>query len=529
MARFKFLKYVNGFSNRNRRSQRARYYFRRRGIKAIPLPGVPGSEEFMAAYSAALAGVSDEHLEIGANRTLPGTINALIVMYYRSDDWHALADETKKTRHRIIERFRVQHGEKRVALLRREHIMKMLAAIQKPSAKRSWLKTIRGLMRAAVPTMRRDDPTEGIAGIKMPKTKGHPTWSDDEIEQYRAYWPLGTQERLVMGLSPAGHPRGYDLRRRRPLGPGHKRGQEGQIQARISRSHRPLLEGQAERAAPFCMLLRARMLYSDALSLPERLGKTPTSSDQQRSSPTKLLHEAKHENSKIGRLVVSAVAALALLDVIYVGFAHTDTAARVAAFIAGKGERQQRREHIADRQTTAIDAAALRAEEERMAAELRDAEERTRVATETAARTPAPERVASIGPQPDNAATASPNVEERANYVHKVQEARSGPVLRPSGGDTSSVEKALDRFVENAHERGKDKPSALSSRRPLPATSTTGCAARTRSRGKFARLLQNGPRPCGNGQSNVQHRGLNPHPARVVLLRRAAVGQWCRV
>jgi hypothetical protein len=54
MARIK-LKYVNGFSNRDRKSQRVRYYFRRRGIKAIPLPGVPGSEEFMAAYSAALA------------------------------------------------------------------------------------------------------------------------------------------------------------------------------------------------------------------------------------------------------------------------------------------------------------------------------------------------------------------------------------------------------------------------------------------------------------------------------------------
>ena len=79
MARIK-LPYVNGFSNRDRKSQRVRYYFRRRGIKAIPLPGVPGSEEFMAAYSAALASVLDEHLEIGANRTLPGTINALIVM-----------------------------------------------------------------------------------------------------------------------------------------------------------------------------------------------------------------------------------------------------------------------------------------------------------------------------------------------------------------------------------------------------------------------------------------------------------------
>jgi hypothetical protein len=37
-----------------------------------------------------------------------------------------------------------------------------------------------------------------IAGIKMPKTKGHHTWTDEEIAQYRAHWPLGTQQRLVM-------------------------------------------------------------------------------------------------------------------------------------------------------------------------------------------------------------------------------------------------------------------------------------------------------------------------------------------
>jgi hypothetical protein len=49
MAKIK-LKYVNGFSNRDRKSQRVRYYFRRRGMQAIPLPGMPGSEEFMAAY-----------------------------------------------------------------------------------------------------------------------------------------------------------------------------------------------------------------------------------------------------------------------------------------------------------------------------------------------------------------------------------------------------------------------------------------------------------------------------------------------
>jgi hypothetical protein len=49
------LKYVNSFANRDRKDGRLRYYFRRRGEKAIPLPGMPGSEDFMAAYAMALA------------------------------------------------------------------------------------------------------------------------------------------------------------------------------------------------------------------------------------------------------------------------------------------------------------------------------------------------------------------------------------------------------------------------------------------------------------------------------------------
>jgi integrase len=197
MAQIK-LKYVNGFANHDRKNGLVRYYFRRRGQKAIPLPGLPGSEEFMAAYAEALADQPDTP-DIGAGRTLPGTINALVVDYYRSDEWqNQLAEDTRKTRRRIIERFRTKHGNKRVPLLRREHVLKMLAEICKPSAKRHWLKAIRGLLRFAVPTMLKVDPTVGIANVKLPKSKGHHTWTDDEIEQYRAYWPLGTQQRLVM-------------------------------------------------------------------------------------------------------------------------------------------------------------------------------------------------------------------------------------------------------------------------------------------------------------------------------------------
>ena len=230
MARLR-LKHVNAFANPKRKNDRLRYYFRRRGQKAIPLPGLPGSEEFMAAYAAALEGSEAAVVEIGASRTLPGTIDALCVSYYRSDAWtNRLTAETRKMRFRIIERFRVQHGSKRVAFLQCEHIEKMLAKIDKASAKRHWLSAIRGLMQAAIPSLRRDDPTAGIATIKLAKSKGHHTWTDDEIEQYRVHWPLGTQQRLVMEFALETASRRGEIVR---LGPQHVR--NGRI--RIERTH----------------------------------------------------------------------------------------------------------------------------------------------------------------------------------------------------------------------------------------------------------------------------------------------------
>ena len=223
------LKYVNAFANNNRKSGRVRYYFRRRGHKTIPLPGLPGSEEFMAAYAMALVTIPDSG-QIGASRTLPGTINALAVDYYRSQQWQDLAADTRRKRGRIIEAFRARHGDKRVALLRQEHIEIMLKAIPKPSTRRDWFKAIRGLLRFAVPTMLKVDPTTGIAGIKLPKSKGHHTWTDDEIEQYRAYWPLGTQQRLVMEFALETASRKGEVVH---LGPQHVR--NGRI--RIERTH----------------------------------------------------------------------------------------------------------------------------------------------------------------------------------------------------------------------------------------------------------------------------------------------------
>jgi hypothetical protein len=136
----RLLKHVNSFRDRH---GQLRHYFRRRGQKAIPLPGLFGSTEFMAAYGAALAMLTDQRIEVGAKRTLPGTIDALVVGYYQSGEWQNLAAETQKTRRRIIERFREKHGAKRVSLLKEEHFRAMLAAINKLSARRHWLIAIK--------------------------------------------------------------------------------------------------------------------------------------------------------------------------------------------------------------------------------------------------------------------------------------------------------------------------------------------------------------------------------------------------
>jgi hypothetical protein len=73
------LRYVHAFVDRH---GKARHYFRRHG-RRIPLPGLAGSPEFNRAYEQALAGAPPA-AEIGAARTIAGSVNAMIVGYLSS-------------------------------------------------------------------------------------------------------------------------------------------------------------------------------------------------------------------------------------------------------------------------------------------------------------------------------------------------------------------------------------------------------------------------------------------------------------
>src|SRR5215831_16978891 len=118
------LQYIHEFKDRHGKIRR---YVRLPGRKRIPLRGAPGSEEFMAAYQAALAGEA-LRVEVGASRTKPGTVNAVVISYFNSAAFQSLAPETRRTRRNILERFRAEHGDKRIALLQRTHIDRMMAA-----------------------------------------------------------------------------------------------------------------------------------------------------------------------------------------------------------------------------------------------------------------------------------------------------------------------------------------------------------------------------------------------------------------
>jgi integrase len=215
------LPYLHVFRDRH---GKPRYYFRRPGFKQTPLHGAPGSTEFREAYEAALAGVTAPPREIGANRTKPGTVNAAIVGYYQSLAFRSLALGTQNMRRAIFERFRAEHGDKHIATLPQKFITHMLLRM-KPEAARNWLKALRGLLEFAIAEgFRADNPS---LGIKLPKhkTAGRHAWTDAEIAQFKAHYPIGTRERFAFTLLLETAQRRGDVIR---MGPQHIRiGPEG--------------------------------------------------------------------------------------------------------------------------------------------------------------------------------------------------------------------------------------------------------------------------------------------------------------
>ena len=170
-------KFVQAFIDR---SGKSRFYFRRPGFKRVPLPSLPWSPQFMQVYEAALSG---QPLQIGATRTRPGTVSAAIIGYCHDQSFLALAPSTQRPRRGILEHFRAEHGDKRIASLQRQHINALLRT-KKRFAARHWLMAIRALMKYAVEIGLREDNPAAVVKLPNLKTDGYHSWTEDEIEKY---------------------------------------------------------------------------------------------------------------------------------------------------------------------------------------------------------------------------------------------------------------------------------------------------------------------------------------------------------
>jgi integrase len=229
--RLKLPPYVHAFVDRH---GKPRHYFRRPGFKRVSLPGLPWSPQFKEKYEEAAASASP--VAIGERRIKPGTIAAAVTGYFGSLVFSTLAETTKITRRRLLERFREEHGDKGVATLARQHVERMVnAKADKPGTAQNFLVSLRGLMRYTISVgLRADDPTVGVRGPKF-RSAGFYSWTEENITAFEARHQIGTQARLAFALLLYTAQRRADVVQ---LGRQHLR--DGRLHVRQSKTGKPL-------------------------------------------------------------------------------------------------------------------------------------------------------------------------------------------------------------------------------------------------------------------------------------------------
>src|SRR5262249_3929654 len=163
-----------------------------------------GSPEFAAEYAAALARnqALPVRQPIGAARTIPGSISALVVSYFELV-LPLKAEDTQAQRRALLNRFRDEHGHRSVAGATPELLETIILqkAKKTPHGANHLRKALRDLFKHAVRIrLRPDNPMLGIERIRT-KKGGRRRWNDDELARYRAHWSNGTQQRLCFELA----------------------------------------------------------------------------------------------------------------------------------------------------------------------------------------------------------------------------------------------------------------------------------------------------------------------------------------
>lgn len=170
-------------------------YLAKPGAKMVRLPDLPENDPaFLAAYAAAYG--SDAPVRRSA---APGSVSALCASFRASHAFRAYASLTRQNKARILARLEDRVGHVPARAIRARHIAADMER-QKPEAANNLLKVWRSLMKHAKRTgLRDDDPSREVERVPT-KPTGHHTWTDAEIDRFRARWPSGSMPRLAMEM-----------------------------------------------------------------------------------------------------------------------------------------------------------------------------------------------------------------------------------------------------------------------------------------------------------------------------------------
>ena len=177
-----------------------RYYFRRAGKPKMRLPGLPGSGEFMVAYQAALSGNAEAKSE--------KSFESLCRRYYKSAYFQSLEECTQRRKRTVLDEIcnrvddsGLRYGAAPYASMKKVHVRKLrdLKAAT-PEAANFRLKQISALFTWAIKNdLATFNPAEKLERLGG-GSDGYYTWTDDDVEKFEAYWPVGSKPRLAMSI-----------------------------------------------------------------------------------------------------------------------------------------------------------------------------------------------------------------------------------------------------------------------------------------------------------------------------------------
>jgi integrase/recombinase XerD len=128
----------------------------------------------------------------------------LIAAFRASPRYRVWAPATKRHADRTMDNWRLLYGRQQVSSLALSDILLLRDGMSEtPGAANNWLKIMGHLLKYAKRTGFIDvNPlADGLEKLPPNRPGGFRTWREDEIEAYRAHWPVGSTARLAFELA----------------------------------------------------------------------------------------------------------------------------------------------------------------------------------------------------------------------------------------------------------------------------------------------------------------------------------------